>query len=257
MITRIHHVGVVVRGLEQAYAFWRDTLGLPLIREAEVPDQGVRAALLACGPSEIELIEPMTPETSVARFLTVRGGGLHHLCFESDDVAREVRAFWSTDVPMIDRQPRVGLVGMVAFVHPRACAGILIELATPVDHAPLPASPLAMVAVQLSVEDVRAAAQRYRDLFGLTLGLHTADWSVARLAVGGVTVQLSPVGASAPKPRMSALRLSTPDVAALGARLAGRAIEYQTGATGLALGSTITHGVPLIIGQAERQEGHA
>ena len=73
---RIHHVGIVVRSLAQAYGFWRDTLGLPVVREAEIADQGVRAALLGAGDSEIELLEPVAADTGVARFLATRGEGV-------------------------------------------------------------------------------------------------------------------------------------------------------------------------------------
>ena len=83
---RIHHVGIVVNRLTEAYRFYRDVLGLPLLREAEIADQGVRAALLAAGESEVELLEPLGPSTPVGRFLAKRGEGLHHLCFETPDV---------------------------------------------------------------------------------------------------------------------------------------------------------------------------
>ena len=87
---RIHHVGIVVNRLSEAYQFYRDVLGLPLVREAEIADQGVRAALLAAGDSEVELLEPLGPTTPVGRFLAKRGEGLHHLCFETSDVGRLV-----------------------------------------------------------------------------------------------------------------------------------------------------------------------
>jgi methylmalonyl-CoA/ethylmalonyl-CoA epimerase len=84
---RIHHVGVVVKRLADAYRFYRDVLGLPLLKEREIPDQGVRAALLAAGDTEIELLEPLAATTGIGRFLERRGEGLHHLCFETSDVA--------------------------------------------------------------------------------------------------------------------------------------------------------------------------
>ena len=89
---RIHHVGIVVERLAEAYRFYRDVLGLPLLREAEIAEQGVRAALLAAGESEIELLEPLGPATPVGRFLAKRGGGLHHLCFRVVDEAAVDRA---------------------------------------------------------------------------------------------------------------------------------------------------------------------
>src|SRR5687768_15906221 len=86
VIRRIHHVGIVVKRLTDAYSFYRGVLGLPLVREAEIAEQGVKAALLAAGDSEIELLEPLGADTPVGRFLTRRGEGLHHLCLETPDV---------------------------------------------------------------------------------------------------------------------------------------------------------------------------
>ena len=91
MLTRIHHVGVVVPSLEEGLKFWRDTLGMRLTKSATIEEQGVRAALLEVGGSEIELLEPLSPEGGVGKFLARRGGGLHHVCFETDDVEARAR----------------------------------------------------------------------------------------------------------------------------------------------------------------------
>ena len=131
MLKRIHHVGVVVANLEDGLRFWRDVLGMTLTRSATVEDQGVRAALLKVGPSEVELLEPLSPETGVGKFLARRGGGLHHVCFETDDVARELSAARDKGLPLIDRQPRKGLAGMICFLHPKATRGVLVEYAEP------------------------------------------------------------------------------------------------------------------------------
>jgi methylmalonyl-CoA/ethylmalonyl-CoA epimerase len=133
MLRRIHHVGVVVPDLDAALRFWRDTLGLNLTRTATVEDQGVRAALLKAGESEIELLEPLSAENGVGKFLARRGGGLHHLCFETDDVARELSAARKNGLPLIDEKPRRGLAGMICFLHPKAARGVLIEFAQPLD----------------------------------------------------------------------------------------------------------------------------
>jgi len=263
VITRVHHVGLAVRELAGAYGFWRDALGLPLIREAALPDQGVRAALLACGSCEIELLEPTTADGGVARFLARRGEGPHHLCFESDDVRREVSRFLGTGVDMIDVAPRPGLAGTIAFLHPRASGGILCEVATPPDHVPLPEAPAAVTTVHLLVEDVRAAATLYGDLFNLPLGLHRPDWSIAQLPIGGVALHLSPVAPAGAKPGLSGLRLGTPDVDALAARFDAHGIAYRRGPFGLALASTAARGAPLVIHptphsrEPQRQEGQA
>lgn len=131
MLKKIHHVGIVVRNLEEAYAFYRDTLGLPVHKEATVEDQGVKAALLTIGNSEIELLEPINENGGVAKFLEKRGEGLHHICFETDDVDAELEATKQKGIAVIDQKPRVGLAGMICFLHPKANHGVLIEYAQP------------------------------------------------------------------------------------------------------------------------------
>lgn len=131
MLKKIHHVGIVVRSIEAAYAFYRDTLSLPIHKEDTIQDQGVKAALLTIGTSAIELLEPITSGTGVARFLENRGEGLHHVCFETDDVHRELEAAKARGLAVIDQQPRSGLAGWICFLHPRASHGVLIEYAQP------------------------------------------------------------------------------------------------------------------------------
>lgn len=131
MLRKIHHVGIVVRNLEDAYKFYRDTLGLHVHKEAVVEDQGVKAALLTIGNSEIELLEPISENGGVAKFLERRGEGLHHICFETDDVAAELAATKAKGIALIDQTPRKGLAGMICFLHPKANNGVLIEYAQP------------------------------------------------------------------------------------------------------------------------------
>jgi methylmalonyl-CoA/ethylmalonyl-CoA epimerase len=247
VITRIHHVAVVVQDMDAGLGFWRDTLELPLLRSGDLPDMGVRAALLACGPGELEVIAPMTPDTGVARFLKSRGEGLHHVCFESDDVEREVRRFIGTGVDMIDGKPREGLAGKVAFVHPRACAKLLVELATPSAGAPLPETPLALWAVHGKVEDVGAAAQRLQDLFGMNRGFAPEDGSFVQMSLAGLMLQLTPLGGGFPKPGLTALRLRTGDLPALARRLGERGIPCQQHAVGLVVAPGPGRGAPLIV----------
>ena len=134
MLKRIHHIGVVVPNLEEAYRFWRDTLGLEFTRSATIEEQGVKAALLKVGESEIELLEPLSPDNGVGKFLARRGGGLHHLCFETDDVGRELDGARALGLPLIDQKPRKGLAGMICFLHPKATRGVLVEYAQPVEE---------------------------------------------------------------------------------------------------------------------------
>jgi methylmalonyl-CoA/ethylmalonyl-CoA epimerase len=136
MLTRIHHVGVVVPNLEDGLKFWRDTLGMRLTKIATIQEQGVKAALLEVGGSEIELLEPLSAENGVGKFLAKRGGGLHHVCFETDDVARELEAAKAKGIQLIDRTPRKGLAGIICFLHPRATRGVLVEYAEPFHDDP-------------------------------------------------------------------------------------------------------------------------
>jgi methylmalonyl-CoA/ethylmalonyl-CoA epimerase len=167
VMRRIHHVGIVVEHLRDAYPFYRDVLGLPLVREAEIAEQGVRAALLAAGDSEIELLEPLGPATPVGRFLAKRGEGLHHLCFETPDVGASLAGFKNRGVRVLDSAPRPGLAGQIGFLHPSACSGVLVELATPpgpaVEERP---SPLRLKRLVIGAEDVRTTAGIFQSLFG-------------------------------------------------------------------------------------------
>jgi methylmalonyl-CoA/ethylmalonyl-CoA epimerase len=131
MLKKIHHVGVVVPNLEQAMVLWRDLLGLRLTKSETIQDQGVKAALLQCGESEIELLEPINPDNGVGKFLAKRGGGLHHVCFETEDVDRELEAAKAKGIQLIDQKPRPGLAGMICFLHPKATRGVLVEYAQP------------------------------------------------------------------------------------------------------------------------------
>jgi methylmalonyl-CoA epimerase len=133
MIKKVHHVGIVVRDMEQSMRFYRDTLGLHVHKQETIADQGVKAALLTLGDSEIELLEPVTPDTGVARYLESKGEGLHHVCFEVDDVDRDLEALKRRDIELIDQTPRVGLAGRICFLHPRALDGTLVELCQPMD----------------------------------------------------------------------------------------------------------------------------
>ena len=133
MIEKIHHVGIAVHSLDKALEFYRDTFGLHVHASAEVQDQGVRAALLTIGQSEIELLQPLSPESPVGRFLERKGEGLHHVCFQTPDVDSELEELKAKGVELVDQKPRRGLAGMICFLHPKASRGVLVELATPLE----------------------------------------------------------------------------------------------------------------------------
>jgi methylmalonyl-CoA/ethylmalonyl-CoA epimerase len=188
-LSRIHHVGIVVRSLEQAYAFWRDAVGLTVHKEATVKDQGVRAALLPCGETEIELLEPIDPEGGVAKFLAKRGEGLHHLCFETDDVAQALTTAKAKGLPMIDEKPRPGLAGMIGFLHPKAACGVLVEYATPPTGADAGhASEVAFDHLALIVDDLPEATAVFSRNFDLRSG--TSSGAAVRLPIGHSAILL-------------------------------------------------------------------
>ena len=133
MIQKIHHIGVAVRSLKEALGFYADVMGLPVQQQAEIPDQGMKAALLTIGGSEIELLEPLSPESPVGRFLERHGEGLHHICLQVADIDEELAGLKDRGVALIDQEPRRGLAGMICFLDPRASHGVLVELARPME----------------------------------------------------------------------------------------------------------------------------
>ena len=126
--TRVHHVAIVVRDMDAALGFYRDRLRLPLDVLLPIESDGVRIAFLPVGESNIELVEPTDQTTGVARFLESRGEGFHHVCLEVDDIAAELDRLAADGVELIDKAPRRGAEGPVAFIHPRSCHGVLVEL---------------------------------------------------------------------------------------------------------------------------------
>lgn len=125
---RIHHVAVVVERMDPALAFWRDSLGLDLEVVEEMANDRVRIAFLPVGESKIELVEPTDDTTGVARFLAKGGEGVHHICFEVGNLAETLLRLEIDGIELIDTAPRKGAEGPVAFLHPRSCHGVLVEL---------------------------------------------------------------------------------------------------------------------------------
>src|SRR5947209_5058856 len=127
---RIDHVAIIVRDIEQALAFYRDTLGITPDEIREVPTEQVRIAFLPLGGpggSEIELIEP-TADSSLTRFLEKRGEGLHHICLEVDDIDAVLAEMQEKGAPVLDKQPRIAAEGRAIFLHPKGTNGVLLEL---------------------------------------------------------------------------------------------------------------------------------
>ena len=129
MIIRVDHIAVAVRDLEQALVPYREALGLTPSEIEEIPDQKVRIAFLPVGDTEIELLEPTSDDTGVARFIQKRGEGLHHICLQVDDLEATLARLKAKGVRLIDEEPRDGGGGKrIAFVHPRSMQGVLLEL---------------------------------------------------------------------------------------------------------------------------------
>jgi methylmalonyl-CoA epimerase len=125
---KVHHVALVVRSIESALGLWRDMLGLELESIMDIPQDRVRIAFLGVGESKIELVEPTDDTTGVYRFLESKGEGFHHVCFEVGNLAETLMRLEIDGVELIDTAPRKGAEGPVAFLHPRSCHGVLVEL---------------------------------------------------------------------------------------------------------------------------------
>lgn len=130
--SRLDHLGIAVRSIEDASHFYRDVLGLKCSGAEEVPDQKVRVAFFPIGDTRIELLEPTADDSPIARFLEQRGPGLHHIAYRVDDLSATLAALKQSGVQLIDKAPRDGAHGMkIAFVHPKATGGVLTELCQP------------------------------------------------------------------------------------------------------------------------------
>lgn len=128
----LHHTAVVVPDLEEALSFYKDVLGMRAGEPRLLAEQAVRAVFLESGGGRIELIQPVDGSSGVARFLAERGRpSLHHVCYEVGDIDAAIAELESSGVELIDQAPRQGLEGRVAFLHPRASGGVLIELLQP------------------------------------------------------------------------------------------------------------------------------
>lgn len=126
---KIDHIGIAVKSIEEALRFYVEALGLRLSRIEAVEEQKVRAALLPVGESRIELLEATSDDSPIARFMAKRGEGIHHICFEVEDLRAALAELKRRGVKLVDEEPRVGAEGkLVAFVHPSAAGGVLIEL---------------------------------------------------------------------------------------------------------------------------------
>ena len=125
---KVHHVALVVRSIDTSLRFWRDALGLELETVMDIAQDRVRIAFLMVGESKVELVQPTDATTGVARFLESKGEGFHHVCFEVANLAETLLRLEIDGLELIDSAPRRGAEGPVAFIHPRSCGGVLVEL---------------------------------------------------------------------------------------------------------------------------------
>jgi methylmalonyl-CoA/ethylmalonyl-CoA epimerase len=128
-LLKVDHIGIATTSIEAGLAVWRDALGLSVDSTEEVTEQGVRVCMLAVGDTHVELLEPLSPETAVGRFLAKRGPGMHHIAIEVKDIQASLAELKNKGARLIDETPRVGAGGcLVAFVHPSSVNGVLLEL---------------------------------------------------------------------------------------------------------------------------------
>jgi methylmalonyl-CoA/ethylmalonyl-CoA epimerase len=128
-VIRIDHVAIIVDDIEHALHFWRDALGLHVTHVEDVPDQESVVAFLPTGESEVELVKPTTDDSGISRYLHKRGPGIHHICFQVDDIEVSLTQLRDHGIRLINTEPVIGTGGKkIAFVHPESTHGVLIEL---------------------------------------------------------------------------------------------------------------------------------
>jgi len=126
---KINHIGIAVQSIDATIPFYRDQLGMEFLGGEEVAEQQVKVAMLAIGESKIELLEPTSPDSPVAKFLEKSGQGIHHIAYEVADIEVAIASMIAAGARMIDEKPRFGAHGtLIAFVHPKSSHGVLTEL---------------------------------------------------------------------------------------------------------------------------------
>ncbi len=129
VIKAINHVAVVVDDMKKSLSFWRDALGIPLHELRDVPAEKSQVAFLPLAGAEVELVQPTTDDSGIAKYLAKRGPGMHHLCLEVDDIEGMMSVLREKNIRLINEQPRVAADGKkYAFVHPESTGGVLVEL---------------------------------------------------------------------------------------------------------------------------------
>ncbi len=125
---RINHLAIVVENIDAALPFWRDALGLPPGEVSDVPQEAVKVAFLESGESHIELVQPTDDDSGIGRYLAKRGAGMHHVCFEVDDIAATMQRMREHGIELINNAPKERGGRKYAFIHPASTGGVLVEL---------------------------------------------------------------------------------------------------------------------------------
>jgi methylmalonyl-CoA epimerase len=129
---RLDHVAIAVTNLEETLKFYEESLGLTRLEIEVVEEQGVRVAKLELGNTHIELLEPLSADTPVGKFLAQRGPGLHHICIGVEDISKKLDCLKENGTKLINQEPKIGAGGAkIAFVHPKSTGGVLLELSQP------------------------------------------------------------------------------------------------------------------------------
>jgi methylmalonyl-CoA/ethylmalonyl-CoA epimerase len=132
MITKIDHLGIAVRSLDESVPYYEKTLGLKCEHREEVPSQKVRTAFFTVGETHLELLEPTAPDSPVAKFIEKNGEGVHHVAFATTDISAQLGQAAAAGCKLIHEKPIAGAAGkLVAFLHPKSTHGVLTELCTP------------------------------------------------------------------------------------------------------------------------------
>lgn len=128
-VEKIDHIGIAVESIEKWLGFYKDILGLEYTGSEEITEQKVRVAFLTIGESQIELLEPTSDDSPIAKFIETRGGGIHHIAVKVDDIDAALARHREAGARMIDSEARIGAHNMrIAFIHPKASGGVLLEL---------------------------------------------------------------------------------------------------------------------------------
>ena len=208
MINDVHHVGIAVRDLDTALALYRNALGLPCVKEGEMPARGVRVAMLAAGRSYLEVIQPIEASSPFAAFIEERGEGLHHVALWSDDIVGDVARLRELGVPLADAEPRDGFTGRLSYLAPEAFDGAQLEVVQPEEalsggDAGLP--PVTRIDhVVLRVPSPKAVSERMEAWFGVATKrtFERGETAFAFMRPGDVVIEvIGPIEAPAePRP---------------------------------------------------------